>query len=269
MDMFVPFVMHTACKMLNPDLLRHSTLQRGVSLQSKVTALLSQITQTFPYIVTFHKPSQRLAVAIYPTATAVMIEKNVSRRRSSLSELNRDLDIKVTDTCSLIVYDLRIGSEYAYLDPQEFNSNHAAPVWGLVFSPDGKMVAGLTGIGSNSVPGPDFDGETRVVVWQMESHGGTFSSLFGNSTTSSHSSQGVYSESVKFGKTRNVVERQVEILLYASVGKIGYRDRQTPSFEPAKVESLGKVKSEGLRVTWVSESVLVVQGEGLRRKVVL
>lgn len=269
MDMFVPFVMHTACKMLNPDLLRHSTLQRGVSLQSKVTALLSQITQTFPYIVTFHKPSQRLAVAIYPTATAVMIEKNVSRRRSSLSELNRDLDIKVTDTCSLIVYDLRIGSEYAYLDPQEFNSNHAAPVWGLVFSPDGKMVAGLTGIGSNSVPGPDFDGETRVVVWQMESHGGTFSSLFGHSTNSSHSSQGVYSESVKFGKTRNVVERQVEILLYASVGKIGYRDRQTPSFEPAKVESLGKVKSEGLRVTWVSESVLVVQGEGVRRKVAL
>lgn len=269
MDMFVPFVMHTACKMLNPDLLRHSTLQRGVSLQSKVTALLSQITQTFPYIVTFHKPSQRLAVAIYPTATAVMIEKNVSRRRSSLSELNRDLDIKVTDTCSLIVYDLRIGSEYAYLDPQEFNSNHAAPVWGLVFSPDGKMVAGLTGIGSNSVPGPDFDGETRVVVWQMETHGGTFSSLFGNSANSSHSSQGVYSESVKFGKSRNVVERQVEILLYASVGKIGYRDKQTPSFEPAKVESLGKVKSDGLRVTWVSETVLVVQGEGVKKKVVI
>ncbi|KAG5362431.1 hypothetical protein CJU90_5137 [Yarrowia sp. C11] len=267
MDMVVPFVMHTACKMLNPDLLRHSTLQRGVSLQSKVTALLSQITHTFPYIVTFHKPSQRLAVAIYPTATAVMIEKNVSRRRSSLSELNRDLDIKVTDTCSLIVYDLRIGSEYAYLDPQEFNSNHAAPVWGLVFSPDGKMVAGLTGIGSNSVPGPDFDGETRVVIWQMESHGGTFSSLFGNSSHSSHSSQGVYSESVKFGKTRNVVERQVEILLYASVGKIGYRDKQTPSFEPAKVESLGKVKSQGLRVTWVSETMLVVQGEGVRKKV--
>ncbi|KAG5363774.1 hypothetical protein CJU89_2958 [Yarrowia sp. B02] len=267
MDMFVPFVMHTACKMLNPDLLRHSTV-RGVSLQSKVTSLLSQLTQTFPYIVTFHKPSQRLAVAIYPTATAVMIEKNVSRRRSSLSELNRDLDIKVTDTCSLIVYDLRIGSEYAYLDPQEFNSNHAAPVWGLVFSPDGKMVAGLTGIGSNSVPGPEFDGETRVVVWQMESHGGTFSSLFGTSN-SSHASQGVYSESVKFGKTRNVVERQVEILLYASVGKIGYRDRQTPSFEPAKVESLGKVKNEGLRVTWVSEQVLVVQGEGVRKKVQL
>lgn len=267
MDMFVPFVMHTACKMLNPDLLRHST-QRGVSLQTKVTALLSQITHTFPYIVTFHKPSQRLAVAIYPTASAVMIEKNVSRRRSSLSELNRDLDIKVTDTCSLIVYDLRIGSEYAYLDPQEFNSNHAAPVWGLVFSPDGKMVAGLTGIPSNSVPGPDFEGEIRAVVWQMETHGGTFSSLFGTSTTS-HSSQGVYSESVKFGKTRNAVERQVEILLYASVGKIGYRDRQTPSFEPAKVESLGKVKNRGLKVTWVSDTVLMVQGEGVRKKVVV
>lgn len=269
MDMFVPFILHTAAKMLNPDLLRLSAGSiKGVSIQTKVTSLLSSMTHNFPHIVTFHKPSQRLAVAIYPTATAVMIEKNVSRRRSSLSELNRDLDIKVTDTSSLIVYDLRIGSEYAYLDPQEFNSNHAAPVWGLVFSPDGKMVAGLTGIGSNTVPGSDFTGEYRAVVWRMETHTGTFSALFGHSSNSSHS--GVYSESVKFGKKdRNVVERQVEILLYASVGKIGYRDKQTPSFEPAKVETLGNLKDSTLAITWLGDSVFVVKGHKFQKKIVV